>query len=209
MQNPPEGGFPGGVPQQPGTYPIYPAAPGGYPPQPGMYPGAPAPQQQRPKWFIWAAGGAVALVLCCGICGIASLVTRSSTSTGANNSTTGNQLSSNSSNSTRPPAPTATATHSLQWTTVQQFSGTSSQKTPLFRVPQEWRIVWTCKKNDEFGGNFIVSIMYADGTPLDFAAVNTKDDDGATTYEHQGGDQTYLDVNTYSEQWSIQVQVQQ
>jgi outer membrane usher protein FimD/PapC len=51
--------------------------------------------------------------------------------------------------------------------------------------------------------------MSADGSPLDFAAVNTKDDDGATTYEHQGGGQIYLDVNTYSEQWTIQVQIQQ
>jgi hypothetical protein len=201
MQYPPESGVPGDVPQQPGT-PPQPSVP----PQPGIYPAAPAARPPRPKWFIWAAGGAVALVLCCGVCGIASLATRGNSSTDSGNTTT---TQPSNKTATRAPAPTATATHVLQWTTVQQFSGTSAQKTPLFNVPQEWRIVWTCKKNDEFGGNFIVSVMGADGTPLDFAAVNTTNDDGATTYEHQGGQRVYLDVNTYGEQWSIQVQVQQ
>ncbi|HEY7983541.1 MAG TPA: hypothetical protein VID73_05195 [Ktedonobacterales bacterium] len=204
---PQPGGYPGtsgGYPAQPGTYP---GMPGGDPPRPGMYPGVPAARPPRPKWFIGAAGGAVALVLLCGICGIASLAARGGSGTDTGSSTTTNQLSSHTT-ATRAPAPTATATHVLQWTTVQQFSGTSAQKTPLFNVPQEWRIIWTCAKNNDFGGNFIVSVMNADGSPLDFAAINTQDNDGATTYEHQGDQQIYLDVNTFGEQWNIQVQVQ-
>ena len=194
MQNTPQGGAPDGAPQQQ-----------------GRYPGGQAARPWRPKWWYWAGGGAVAIVLCCGGLGIASLAGHPSTGGESGNgaATATSQSAGGVSGKSRTPAATTTATHAPQWTTVQQFSGTTSQKTPLFRVPNEWRIVWTCKKADEFGGNFIVNVMNADGTPLDYAAVNTQDDDGATTYEHQGGGQVYLDVQTYSEQWNIQVQVQE
>lgn len=194
MQNTPQGGAP-----QPGGYP------GGYP---GGFPGgqAPQPQPQRSKKWYWIGGGiALAIVLCCGCAGITSLAGHNST-TDTQNSVGVN--SSGGGTTTSGPAPTATTAHVAQWTTVQKFSGTTSQKTPLFTVPGEWRIVWKCQKANEFGGNFIVGVMNADGSPLDFAAVNTQGNDGATTYEHQGDGQIYLDVQTYSEQWSIEVQVQ-
>jgi hypothetical protein len=62
------------------------------------------------------------------------------------------------------------------------------------------RIVWRCKKADQLGGNFIVCVMNAERAPLDVAAINTQDDGGATTYEHQGGGQVYLNSQTYSKQ---------
>jgi hypothetical protein len=149
-------------------------------------------------------------VLCCGVFGIASLASHPSTSGDSGNgaATATSQPAGGVGGKTKTLAATATATHAPQWTTVQQFSGTTSQKTPLFSVPNEWRIVWTCKQADQYGGNFIVNVMNADGTPLDYGVVNTQNTDGATTYEHQGGGHVYLDVQTFSEQWLIQVQVQ-
>ena len=209
MQYTPQGGGPEGTPQQQSAYPggqgPYPAGQGPFPGATGPFQGGQSGRPKRPAWWYWAGGGALALVLCCGVFAVASFA--------AHPGATGNNSSGNGSNAntaaTSQPAATATATHIPQWTTVQQFSGSTSQKTPLFTVPNEWRIVWKCQKADEFGGNFIVSVMNADGSPLDFAVVNTQYNDGATTYEHQGSGQVYLDVQTYSEQWSIQVQVQQ
>jgi hypothetical protein len=174
---------------------------------PGGQPGRP----RRPAWWYWVGGGIVAVVLCCGCAGIASLANHSGATTSDNNG--GNVAAANQSgggaNATVAPTAIPTATHTLQWTTVQKFSGTTSQKTPLFNVPGEWRIVWTCKKANDFGGNFSFAVMNADGSALDPLAVNTQDNDGSTTYEHQGDGQVYLDINTYGEQWTIQVQVQQ
>jgi hypothetical protein len=62
------------------------------------------------------------------------------------------------------------------------------------------RIVWRCNKAHQFGGNFIDGAMNAEMASLHVAAINTQDDGGATTYEHQGGGQVYLNSQTYSEQ---------
>lgn len=170
-------------------------------------PVGPATRPRRQTWVYWVGGITVTLALCCGIGGVATLASQHSgnqPAQSADQQSGGQPVSGH----TTAPAAKATATHVAQWSTIQRFTGTTTQKTPLFAVPDEWRIVWTSKKADQYGGNFIVSVMNADGTPLDYAVVNTQDNDGATTYEHQGGGQVYLDVETYDEQWTVQVQIQ-
>jgi hypothetical protein len=182
-------------------------APSGEAPQPSSNPSGQPYRPPRPAWWYWVGGGIVAIVLCCGCAGIASLASHGGNTTTGNSG--GNIIAANQPGGSTTPNATPTATHTPQWTTVQKFSGTTSQKTPLFDVPSEWRIVWSCKKSNDFGGNFIVNVMNADGTPMDYAVVNTMDNDGSTTYEHQGDGQVYLDIQTYNEKWTIQVQVQQ
>jgi len=151
------------------------------------------------------------LALCGSCAGIANVMGIGSSVSPSNSGNMAKQISGGTATlaATATPAVPPTPTHVLTWTTIQRFTGTSAEKTPVFTVPAEWRIVWTCKATDSFGGgNFIVTVTGADGTPLDLA-VNTQGNDSATTYEHQAAGQVYLDINTFDEQWTITVQARQ
>lgn len=116
-----------------------------------------------------------------------------------------------------PPSPTATPKptappHVAQWTTVQTFSGNGSKKTSFFQVPDDYKILWSCKESNIDGyvsdGTLDVTVYGNDNSYVDNLFETCKVGSKATTgetEEHQGG-QIYLSIDG-SSPWSIQVQV--
>lgn len=160
-----------------------------------------------PVWGVAVTG----LVLLCMLCGLMSTLTSHGGNASAANQTGGTTTqATHAPKATNTPKATATPTHAPKWTTVQTFQGNGTKKTATFSVPDSWKIVWTCDPNS-FGGsqfNMIVSVYNDDGTPLDYAAVNTMCSSGNTgdsTQEHQGGN-VYLDIDSEGS-WTVQVQV--
>jgi len=116
---------------------------------------------------------------------------------GTQSSTTTSTTTSNTTQATDTPIPTDTPVPTT-WTTIQTFRGNGQRKTSVFTVPDHWRLKWKCNPaSDYFGSyNVIIDVYNSDGTPLDFAAINTICQDGNTsgdTEEYQGGD-VYLDL---------------
>ena len=123
----------------------------------------------------------------------------------------------NSSPTQAPPSPTATPTatptpHAQAWTTVQTFSGNGSKKTSFFQVPDDYKILWSCKESNIDGyvsdGSLDVTVYGTDNSYVDNLFETCKVGSKATTgetEEHQGG-QIYLSIDG-SSPWSIQVQV--
>ena len=107
------------------------------------------------------------------------------------------------------PTPTPTATpRPAVWTTTQTFSGNGTQKTAVFPVPDDWKLVWKCDPASfSFPYNVIVDVVNTYGSPFDPGAINTLCQAGNTsgqTEEHQSG-QIYLDINSEGT-WAVQVQ---
>ncbi len=109
----------------------------------------------------------------------------------------------------QPTQPTTSGT----WTTVQTFNGNGTEKTAIFTVPNDWKIVYTCTYLNINGitadGVLVVSVFGANGMPLDAAAVNATCKNGVAkttgeTEEHQGG-QVYLNI-TGTGDWTVQIQ---
>jgi hypothetical protein len=98
---------------------------------------------------------------------------------------------------------------SSKWTTTHTFRGNGSKKTAIFRVPDDWKILYTCT-HQEMGveGVLGVIIYTADNTIVDVAVNATcKPDVNLTkgeTEEHQGGD-IYLDI-TGTGDWTVTIQ---
>ena len=110
-------------------------------------------------------------------------------------------------------APTPTPTPKpTKWTTVQTFSGNGSKKTAFFTVPDDYKILWSCKEINLDGyiseGNLNVTVYGTGNSYIDNLYETCKVGSKATTgetEEHQGGS-IYLDIIGSSD-WSIQVQV--
>lgn len=93
--------------------------------------------------------------------------------------------------------------------TTHTFSGYGVEKTMVFDVANDWKIVWSCDPSSFYGQQYdlIVSVDHSDGKTIDFAAVNITCTRGYSTdvkEEHQGG-AIYLDI-TSEGAWNIQVQ---
>jgi hypothetical protein len=103
----------------------------------------------------------------------------------------------------------ATDTPIPQLMTTHTFTGYGVEKTEVFHVTDNWKIIWSCNPSSFFGHHYdlIVSVNNAAGKTIDFAAVNVTCAPGYTTdvqEEHQSGD-IYLDI-TSEGAWNIQVQ---
>lgn len=169
-------------------------------------------RRQRP-----VLAGVAALIAVCVVCaactGIVQGITGAGQTAGAQ-SNAGGQSTARINGPTATPRPTATATATPKpkaWTTVKTFSGTATTSTDTFAIPDGAHIVWSCKKSDSFGGNFAVDLYQDDGTLVDLVA-NTQDDDSGTYTLHadpSSDGKYYLKVDTYSEKWTINVQVYQ
>jgi hypothetical protein len=106
-------------------------------------------------------------------------------------------------------APAETDTTVPRFITTHTFIGYGVEKTEVFHVLADWKIVWSCDPSSFYGHQYdlIVSVNNSDSKTIDFAAVNAICMRGYTTdlkEERQGGD-IYLDI-TSEGAWNIQVQ---
>lgn len=95
------------------------------------------------------------------------------------------------------------------WAPRQTFIGSGNQKTPVFHVAANWKIVWSCTPSSFFSGqyNLLVRVNYADTAPLDVGAIHSicrVGNTSGTTDEHYGGD-VYLTIYSVGS-WTIQIQ---
>lgn len=89
------------------------------------------------------------------------------------------------------------------------FTGTGPQKTEIFTVPNDWKIVWACYGIvGGYEGVLSVGVMGADNSYVDSFAVNANCSGGTTTSgsteEHQGG-KIYLAMQATGD-WTVEVQ---
>jgi hypothetical protein len=194
--------MPPGYPQMP---PGYQPNPNQFPPNGQIFPQTPSgypPQQLQPpkkkKGLAIGCGAIAAIVVLIGIISAVSSGGKSSSTT--TSSSTDNSLSSaNHSASSQPQT----------WQTTHTYNGNGEKKTETITVGNDWKIQWSCTPSSFIGNtyNVIVSVYNSDGTPADYAAINTMCKDGNTsgeTEEHTGGN-VYLDVNSEGD-WSITIQ---
>jgi hypothetical protein len=98
------------------------------------------------------------------------------------------------------------------WTIAQTFTGTGAQKTEIFTVPRDYKIVWACY--GIFGGSdglLYVNVMDANNSFVDSSAVNANCPGGTittgSTEEHQRG-KIYLAMQAAGD-WTVEVQLPQ
>lgn len=113
------------------------------------------------------------------------------------------------SGTTTPSSGGSTPSKPTTWQTTHTYNGNGAKKTETIAVPSDWKIQWSCTPSSFMGNsyNVIISTMNSDGTPADYAAVNTMCKDGNTsgeTEEHTSGN-IYLDINSEGN-WNITVQ---
>ncbi len=97
-----------------------------------------------------------------------------------------------------------------KWTTTHTFSGNGIQKTAVFTVPDDFKLIWKCDPSSDYFGqyNVIVELDAPDGSYVG-SAVNTICKAGNTsgsTEIHGDAGQVYLDMNS-EDAWTIQIQV--
>ena len=107
------------------------------------------------------------------------------------------------------PIQRVTSTAVPQFITSHTFMGYGVEKTEVFHVANDWKIVWSCNPSSFYGHQYdlVVSVNSTDGKTVDFAAVNARCTPGYTAdvkEEHSSGD-IYLDI-TSEGSWDIQVQ---
>ena len=101
---------------------------------------------------------------------------------------------------------TPTPAHALKWTTVKTFTGHGGERTSVFTMPDDWKIVWSCDPKS-FQGNLNVAVYGPPDGALVNVAVNTGCKPGKTsgsTEEHRGG-QVFLVIGGNGS-WKLQVQ---
>lgn len=163
-------------------------------------------------------GGLIVACVVCSVCvGLAGAVGNgggNSSSAGVNTGSTtsggnnGQAVHAPAAPPTDTPLPTATPKPKA-WVTIDggHITGSASQQTETFHVAGQWRIVWACQANSQFGGgNFIVELHDAsDGSYIDLIA-NTIGNGGQTYNAHTGDGAFYLKVDTFDELYSLDVQ---
>jgi uncharacterized protein (UPF0333 family) len=94
------------------------------------------------------------------------------------------------------------------WTTTHTFTGNGIEKTAIFTVSNDWKIIWSCNPASFYGSVYNVQVIAynSDGSIADFAlnALCKTDNISGETEEHQSGD-VYLSINSESD-WTIQIQ---
>ena len=190
-----------------------------YPPQqqwPSQYEYDPEPQwpypPQRPQPLRtgkFVVLGCVGLAILLAFIVTIAVMVRGSTSSTATSNTTSQVTQQPTAQPTLASTPTPMATpRPVVWTTTQTFSGNGTQKTAVFPVPDDWKLVWKCDPASfSFPYNVIVDVVNTYGSPFDPGAINTLCQAGNTsgqTEEHQSG-QVYLDINSEGA-WVVQVQ---
>lgn len=180
---------------------------GPYPPQSPMYQtpqGYPPPvqPQRKPRRWPWIVAIFVALMI-----GYASgSGSHDTTATTTQTTTQAATIQPTDAPTTAPAQPTAAP----KWITTQRYTGNGTKKTPVFTVPDDWKINYTCQgftDGSGIDGALVVTVYGSDASYID-GAVNTTCKAGKTTKdtteEHQGG-KVYLDI-TATGDWTIQVQ---
>lgn len=161
-------------------------------------------------------GGLIVACVVCSVCvGLAGAVGNGGNGNGGNGgsssssvNTSGQSVIATFGPTVTPQPPTATPKPKA-WVTITggHITGSASQQTETFHVAGQWRIVWACQANDQFGGgNFIVELHNAsDGSYVDLIA-NTTGNGGQTYNAHTGDGDFYLKVDTFDELYSLDVQ---
>jgi hypothetical protein len=212
-QYPPQGPWQQPLPQQEQWQQPYGQPPPGWQPQ---------RQPKKSRKGLWIALGIIGAVVVFGCVGISFAVSQASksVSTAVNNAqstVTNAQATINVAETQLPTSvPTKAATQSASggnWTTTHTFTGNGTQKTAIFNVPGDWKIVYSCNgiiAGTASNGLLVVSVYGSNSTPIDPTAVNTTCKSGSAltngeTEEHQSGS-IYLDINGTGD-WTIQIQV--
>lgn len=104
---------------------------------------------------------------------------------------------------------TPTPAHALKWTTIKTITGNSGEKTSVFTMPDDWKIVWSCDPKSFQGShaNLNVTVYGPPDGALVNVAVNAVCKPGKTsgsTEEHRGG-QVFLVIGGNGS-WKLQVQ---
>lgn len=145
--------------------------------------------------------GCVVLIVACVLCsGVGGALGLGKTSTDTGNTSTATQAPQ----ATNTPAKPTNTPKPKTWVTVHHLTGSANQQTETFHVGGQWRINWKCQKADDFGGNFAVTMYNSDGSYNDLVANST--DNNAGVYNGHGDGDVYLKVDTYSENWTVDVQ---
>lgn len=118
------------------------------------------------------------------------------------------QMSATSGTKAVKATPTIILRPSGQWMTVKTFTGKGSQKTLLFTVPNNWRIVWSCDLTSHNNTSYylFVHATSAVNTLLDDSVETTCSQNNTQNFSqlHQGG-KVYLNILSQGS-WIIQVQ---
>jgi len=175
-------------------------------------PPPPPPRPPKKKANPWLILGIIAAVLIIGAA--INNTTRSSPSAQAT-PTADTVLATDTPTDT--PVPTATLDASIptstpapppKWTTTHTFTGNGIKKTAIFSVPDDWKILWSCKANSFYGSQYNVQVyVYNSDSSIQDIAINELCKTGNTsgeTEEHQSGD-IYLEINSEAA-WTVQVQ---
>jgi hypothetical protein len=113
---------------------------------------------------------------------------------------------------TATPAPTATPTRIPtptrvpQWTTVQHFGGSVNQQTDTFHIADGAHIAWSYTITDS-ANFFALSLYSSDGSLVDVVANYANESSGhQSTYTVHGGGDYYLNIESNSATWTVDVQ---
>src|SRR5947209_9340675 len=80
-------------------------------------------------------------------------------------------------------APTVTDTPVPRFVTTHTFMGYGIEKTVVFHVANDWKIVWSCDPSSFYSQQYdlVVSVNHSNGKTIDFAAVNIMCTQGHST----------------------------
>jgi hypothetical protein len=120
---------------------------------------------------------------------------------------------------TQPPAAVETQPHEIppseasgneaQWTTVKSFTGTDSQTTPTFNIPDsKWRILWTVDTQNPKYAVFDILVFRRDGPEMLVTRISySEGKTGDTVVIDEGGYDYYLKIIVGNlSRWTINVE---
>ncbi len=175
---------------------------------PQVYPSYPPPLYQPPpkkrRTGLWIALGIIAVLLfaCIGV----SVIAFRGASSAVNSVSTAVATFTPASGST--PTTAATQAQTGTWTTTHTFKGNGTKKTPIFTVPGDWKILYTCAGfSSGIAGALTVTVYDSNNNIVDLAINADCKANGTSsgeTEEHQGGD-VYLSVDGTGD-WSLKIQ---
>jgi len=189
-----------------------------YPQQPQFYPQQPQKKKHTGRNIFLGCGGAFVAVIVIILIVVVAMNANAPKASGTviNTTATSGAQATTAPTTQATTAPTSAPTQSAgaTWKTIQTFTGNGTQKTAIFAVPGDWKIVYTCAGQNiagtEVDGALIVTVYGSDNSIIDPAAVNATckmPETSNSTEEHQSGN-VYLSINGTGD-WMITVQVPQ